>query len=155
MTAGRPVRSRWLSAGLAVLLVVAVGLWLRSTGPTERVPLPPVGASPEQVVGTYLEAMNAGDVDTINALVVSDYLQRSRSDSRWTVTDITIHSAQPESLTNSAAEGWSQAVNVPVTFRTTHAPDISIPDDEEMYWGYLLVRNKDTDPWRIIDQGVA
>jgi hypothetical protein len=99
---GRRTPARWLAATLAVLLALAFGLWLRSTTPSERVPLPPVGASPEQVVRTHLDA-----------------------------------------------------VHVPVTFHTTHAPDISIPDDEGMFWGYILVRNKDTDPWRIIDRGVG
>lgn len=118
--------------------------------------MPPVGASPEQVVQTYLEAMNAWDVDTINALVVRDHLRRSRFDSRWTVSEIGVATATPESVSGgTAAEGWGQAVRVAVTFRTIHAPDITIPEGEQMSWGYLLVRRGDTDPWRIIDQGVA
>jgi hypothetical protein len=153
--AGRKFRARSFSGALVVLLLLVAVLWLRSTDPAEHVAMPPAGASPEHVVQTYLRAMNAWDVETLNALVVGDHLRRSRFDSRWTVSGISIDSATPESVTGSAAEGWAQAVRVPVTFRTTHAPDVSISEGEEMPWGYILVRQDDAHPWRIIEQGMA
>jgi hypothetical protein len=115
--------------------------------------MPPANASPEDVVRVYLTARNAGDVDTVNAIVVHDYMRLSRSDRRWVVGDIDISPATPEGLQGTRAEGWAQAVRVDVNFTTRQAPDMTIPVGPTA-WGYLLVRNADSERWRIIDQGI-
>ena len=33
--------------------------------------------------------------------------------------------------------------------------DMNFPDNTDTYWGYVLGRQGDGDPWRIIDQGVG
>jgi len=33
--------------------------------------------------------------------------------------------------------------------------DLNLPDNTDTYWGYVLGRQGDRDPWRIIDQGVG
>lgn len=156
---GRPIgRSRrpilWI-AGLATATLCGLLLW--GTGvfnlPTQHVAMPPASASPEDVVRVYLAARNAGDVDTVNAIVVSDYMRLSRSDRRWVVGDIDISPATTEGLRGTRAEGWTQAVRVEVTFMTRQAPDMTIAEGATA-WGYLLVRNADSERWRIIDQGI-
>ena len=33
--------------------------------------------------------------------------------------------------------------------------DISFPDNADTYWAYVLGRQGNRDPWRILDQGVG
>lgn len=157
---GRPIgRSRKLILWIAGLTTAALcGLLLWGAGilnvPTQHVAMPPANASPEEVVRVYLAAQNAGDVGTMNAMVVDDHMRHSRSAGRWVVTDIDISPAMAEGLQGTRAEGWTQAVHVDVSFFTRRAPDITIQQGVRQPWGYLLVRNTDSERWRIIDQGI-
>ena len=108
---GRPIgRSRKLILWIAGLTTAALcGLLLWGAGilnvPTRHVAMPPANASPEEVVRVYLAAQNAGDVDTMNAMVVDDHMRHSRSAGRWVVTDIDIWPAMAEGLQGTRAEG--------------------------------------------------
>lgn len=51
----------------------------------------------------------------------------------------------------TAAQGYEQAVVVPVTFDVTGA-DASMPDGYKM-WTYILARHSDDAPWLIVSNG--
>ena len=50
---------------------------------------------------------------------------------------------------------WRQVVKVDVDMLMLKGHDMNFPDNTDAYWGYVLGRQSDRDPWRIIDQGVG
>ncbi len=117
--------------------------------------------SPEDVVRTYLGALQGGDQAAAAALTTRPYSGRGA----WaadppTIEDVEVSEAitQPAAgaggaVGESHAQEHAQAVLVPVTFEL-HGADTSMPDGQTA-WGYLLVRDGDTEAWRIADAGSA
>ncbi|WP_432489429.1 DUF4829 domain-containing protein [Kineococcus sp. SYSU DK018] len=117
--------------------------------------------SPEDVVRTYLGALQEGDQAAAASLTTQPYSRRDA----WAADPPTIEDVEvSEALTQPAAgaEGaageshaqeHAQAVFVPVTFELRGA-DTSMPDGPTA-WGYVLVRDGDTETWRIADAGSA
>lgn len=50
---------------------------------------------------------------------------------------------------------WHQVVKVDVDLHMLKGHDISFPDNADTYWAYVLGRQGNRDPWRILDQGVG
>ena len=129
---------------LAALLVLATA---GCAG--EQVPMPPDDASPTEVATAYVQALAAKDCDTAHALRLS-------GDGGWcgkvTVSDYSVKDPVPDGP-GGVSEQYRQGVYVPVEF-TTRGGDISLPDGRRT-WGYVMVRDSDTEPWRIADEGVG
>ena len=155
-----PKRPGRLIALVAAVLVAATAAYLllppRQTG---DVAVPPRDASPEQVVAAYLDAVNAHDCDTAEALMTADAEDRATS---WcedvaSLEDVDIHDHFTERPKDSGHSAPEEVANVPVTFdlnwRLFHN-DGSM-DEGATSWGYLLVRDSADSPWRIFDQGTG
>jgi hypothetical protein len=116
---------------------------------TARVPMPPDGATPEQVVQSYADAVHAGDCKIAEALV-NDRAQSwcGRIDiSALKVTELTQERKEAGSGQGSLIE------RVWVTF-TSRGGDISVSDGDHV-WSYLLDRTGPNGAWRIYDQGLG
>ena len=133
----RPLRA-WLAAvGVLGLMVGAALVW---AAPREDVAVPGRDATPEQVVIAYINAVNARDFDTANAIDArpgSDLGRFSRS--------MEIHEVQ---MKKTLADGAATHVLVTADF---DGGDGTIDDG---IWGYYLERGSDG-RWHITDAGVA
>ncbi len=117
--------------------------------------------SPEDVVRTYLGALQEGDEAAAAALTTQPYSGRDA----WAADPPTIEDVEVSGAITQAAAGahgavgeshaqeHAQAVLVPVTFELRGA-DTSMPDGPTA-WGYILVRDGGTEAWRIADAGSA
>ena len=154
MTPGRRARLVALAVALGVLLTGVV-VW-RYTEPVRHVPVPADDATPQQVVTAYLEASSAHDVATMNALSAGDrFLRASRFEPTWMVSRVKTYAPSPDGGPGTAWTNWRQVVKVDVDMLILKGHDINFPDNTDTYWGYALGRQRDRDPWRIIDQGVG
>ena len=133
----RPLRA-WLAAvGVLGLMVGAALVW---AAPREDVAVPGRDATPEQVVIAYINAVNARDFDTANAIDArpgSDLGRFSRS--------MEIHEVQ---MKKTLADGAATHVLFTADF---DGGDGTIDDG---IWGYYLERGSDG-RWHITDAGVA
>lgn len=144
-------------AGLTLLVVAvaAIVAWV-TTEPTRLVPVPSSSASPEQVVRAYLTASTAHDVATMNALSAGDRFERaSRFKPTWMVSGVKTYPPRADGGPGTAWTTWHQVVRVDIDMRMLKGHDMNFPDDTDTYWGYILARQTDHDPWRIVDQGVG
>lgn len=149
-----------LALGVAVLLVgAAVGYVLLPPRQSRDVPEPGGGASPEQVVAAYLEALDAHDCATAEAVWTGG---EQKSAGAWcddvaSLTNIEIGRAFAERPQWSGHAAPEEVINVGVTFdldwRLFH-DDGTVPQGDT-FWGYLLVRDSPNAPWRIFSQGVG
>jgi hypothetical protein len=107
------------------------------------------------VVQAYLAASTAHDVATMNDLIAGEnFVRPSRLEPTWLVGDVKT-SAPYADPASAAAETWTQVVHVDVTMHVVQGHDLNFPDNTDTYWGYILARQTDRDPWRIVDQGVG
>ncbi|MBK7624342.1 MAG: hypothetical protein IPJ14_17185 [Kineosporiaceae bacterium] len=143
-----------VAAGLT-LVVVAVVNWAPA-----RIDIadPAPSASPEQVVEVYLTAVTARDFATANRLTLGDRFRYSRLDRAPRYLELRVGPAQnlkPGDPTDgqSSADAFAQAARVPVSFHL-HGGDTSQTDGPTEF-GYLVVRNDDSEPWLIVDSGVV
>lgn len=140
----------WVAAAIAVVFIVYILLMNQA----KNIDMPTDDASPEQVVEVYLQALDAHDCDTVQALTTAP------KGETWCASVAHIDNAQVANH-NVEDPAWSgrtapdEVVNVPVTFdvgwRVFHG-DISMPPGYTD-WGYLLVRSSPTQPWRIFAEG--
>jgi len=149
-----------LVVAVLVAVVAATAAYLllppRQTG---DVALPPRDAGPERVVTAYLDALNAHDCDTAEALMTADAEDSAKS---WcedvaSLKDVDVHDHFTEHPNLSGHSAPEEVANVPVTFDLSWRPfhnDGSM-DQGATTWGYLLVRDSAGSPWRIFDQGVG
>jgi hypothetical protein len=144
-----------------LVLVVAAGVAYLSLPPrqTSDVVVPSPDAIPEQVVMTLIDALNAHDCHTAEAVMTEGAKEGAKS---WceavdSLTDVGVgdhHTERPQETGHSPPE---EVANVPVTFNLNWRPfrnDGSM-DEGATSWGYLLVRDSAHAPWRIFDQGVG
>ena len=146
-------------AGLSILLAATAAYLLLPPRQTGDIAVPSRGATPEQVVSAYLDALNKHDCETASALMVADAagIAGSWCEDVASLKDVDIreHLVElPESSGHSAPE---EVVYVPVNFDLTWRPlhDDGSMDEGGTTWGYLLVRNSSNAPWRIFDQGMG
>ncbi len=108
--------------------------------------------SPEDVVRGYLGALQERDESAATSLTTQPYSGRDG----WAadppiIEDVEVSAAVAHSTTGTAAEGHAQAVFVPVSFEL-RGGDETVPDGPTS-WGYVLVRDSESEAWRIADAG--
>jgi hypothetical protein len=159
-------RSRWPRLTLTatgLLLVAAVGagaVYVYATGrQTAEVAGPSADATPEVVVATYVEALDAGDCAAAVALTLPEHAPAARSWCRHvqSLSNAEVHTHLIEDdPTTSGRKADEQVVYVPVSFDLNWRPlhsDGSMSEGPTS-WGYLLVKGSEG-AWRIYDEGVA
>ncbi|HWJ82243.1 MAG TPA: hypothetical protein VNS55_08415 [Nocardioides sp.] len=141
-SAGRTARSLLIMGAIVVgfAAVVAVSGWLL-TAPRAEVPVPGPDATPAEVVTAYVDAINARDFDTANAIDGRDGHDLGRFSRAGRMDDLRIISVD--------RDGRSMHVLFEADFS---GMDASMEDVSE--WGYYLRRGADG-CWHIEDAGVA
>ena len=141
-----------LVVGAITLLLVLTGCSSRPTAaPLET---PPPDATPEQVVGSFIAAINAQD-PSIVAAIATPGLAQSTVDG-WFGT--TIEKVQIDAALDGTQlaigtdyEGQDNAwVHIDAVF---HHTDGSLPEGELTGWGYYLTRDEPSSNWYIWTQG--
>jgi len=130
---------------VGLVLVLAMVDWAPAR---QDVADPPPDASAQQVVSSYLAAVNARDFSTANRLTLSSVLQFGRLDRAPSFSQIQV--GQPRQDDDGSATlgtGFRESVFVPVEFVRNAETATPTP------WGYRLVRTSADAPWRIIDNG--
>lgn len=149
-----------LVATLVVLIFAAVVAYLllppRQTG---DVAVPAPGATPEQVVRAYLDALNAHDCDTAEALTTEDAKDTAESwcENVASLSGVDVRDHVKERPKDTGRSSPEEVADVPVTFHLKWRP---FRNDGSMHqgattWGYLLVHDSADSPWRIFDQGTG
>jgi hypothetical protein len=156
-------RPRWfiaLAAGALVLVVVATAAYLLLPPlQTSDVAVPPRNAPPEKVVMVYIDALNAHDCETAQALMIE---AAKDSAAQWckdvaSLTSVDVHDHFMEPPQASGHSARDEVANVPVTFNLSWRPfhDDGSMDEGATTWGYLLMRGSSGSAWRIFDQGTG
>ena len=135
----RTLRSSLVPVGALGLLVGAAFVW---TAPREDVAVPGRDATPEQVVIAYIDAVNARDFDTANAIDAPPGSDLGRF-SRPGRTD---HVRMGRTL--------GGATSAQVLFTADFRGGDGTLEGDDTVWGYLLDRGSDG-RWHISDAGVA
>lgn len=147
------------------LLVLLAGIALvtgcGSGGPKPRVGIPPVGASPQEVVTAYIAAINAHDEETGRRLSTPRFARQQEGvqDNQFRnvveISKLQVGTPVPNGDHESTDGGrYQDAVYVPVTFTLRQREVVSMPDGHTS-WGYILVRAAADQPWRINGHGVG
>lgn len=146
----------WGSAAIALTLIAAgVVVWaLMRPG---DVAMPAEDASPTEVVATYIEAVNARDCATADALWLTDAMSTGSWCSEATLRDAEV-SQDPDSIDPAwvGLPTGTQVVSVQVTFGLNWKilrNDGSLSEGPTQ-WGYTL-RQDSFGQWRLMDQGVG
>ena len=151
--------------GLVAILVV-VAIYMMVSMPSKDVDMPASDASPEEVVASYVDALNVHDCDTAVALAAESHQESTR---RWCrsvagLTKLQVGNpvvepsaiSQRSDLTSSAtAADATDVVRVPVTFDVKwrlFRSDASMTEGTTD-WGYVLMRESPTAPWRLVGEG--
>ena len=153
------LRRRWIVASaITGAIVVAVGViatYTTSTGrQTRDVAMPPPRATPAQVVTTFIDALNAHDCKTAQAVYVASTQAEARSwcDKVQHLGHVRVRPEvkDPESTTTTPLA--DVGVSFDLNWRPLHS-DGSMPEGPTE-WGYILTRASTRAPWRISSQGV-
>jgi len=146
-------------AGVVVVVAATVAYFLLPPLQTADVAVPPSDATPERVITAYLDALNAHDCGTAEALMTAKAESQAAS---WcedvaNLKNVDVHDHFMERPQGSGHSAPKEVAQVPVNFdlnwRLFHN-DGSM-DEGATTWGYLLVRDSPDAPWRIFDQGVG
>lgn len=149
-----------LTASMLVLIGAAtVAYLLLPPRQTSDVARPALDATPEQVVTAYLDALDAHDCDTAEAMMTESAEDSATS---WckdvaSLTDVVVGAHFAERPRDSGHSAPEEVANVPVDFNLRWRPfhnDGSM-NEGATTWGYLLVRDSPASPWRIFDQGTG
>lgn len=149
--------------GLAVAVLLGVlGLWLWGK-PRTTVALPTPEASPAAVVRTFAMALNDRDFSAAKDMVVGNQVG---VDAEWwdlhgpRIEDLQV--LRTGKVTSGAKCGskvttrWNQCVEVDTVSTFRHVKSLNTGEDPHREaWSYYLVRNDDTQSWRIRDWGKA
>lgn len=128
----------------AVVAALAITLALSACA---KVEVPPADASPEQVVRTYLDAVQAGNCTVLSQLATRNQAERAWCGKGLTISRITIGKSVPDPG-SVVSRDFEQAVYVPVQLDVQGGTDSGMRD-----WGYVLVRDAPVQQWRIADEG--
>lgn len=147
--------------GLAIVVLLGVlGLWLWGK-PRTTVPLPSAQESPAEVVKTFATALNDRDFAAAKNMVVGS---KVGVDAGWW----DLHGPRIEQLqiirtgpvTTGAkcgpkvATAWRKCVEVDTLSTFRHVASLATGDNPRREaWSYFLVRNSQSDRWRILDWG--
>lgn len=144
---------------LALVVVIAAAYLYLPPRQTADVAMPAAGATPEQVVKAYTEALDAHDCEAALALTTDDKKDSAKSwcEAVASLTDVEIGEHSVERPEWSGHSPGDQVAHVPVHLNLDWRPfhnDGSM-DEGATTWGYLLMRSSPDGPWRIFDQGVG
>lgn len=108
--------------------------------------------TPDDVVRAYLQARESGDRSQAldywapgNDKAVSD---------GFDVSDITVSAPEPYLTVGTAGKGWAHATSVAAHWTYDSAPNDIVSAGPATRW-FILGRNSDEEPWRIISAGTA
>jgi hypothetical protein len=140
--------------------VVAAAVYLLlPPRPTREVAVPADNATPEQVVRAYLDALDAHDCRTAEALVTAGTGDTAKT---WCadvahLTDVHIEEHVRQRPEDSGIPANAEVVYVPVSFNVSwrRFHNDGSMDEGATTWGYLLTHPSSNSPWRIFDQGVG
>jgi hypothetical protein len=114
--------------------------------------MPATDAAPGVVVRAYLDALEVEDCVTARAL----YQPGREPVAPWcgdvAVSDTTVGEVQDDGCCGTGAD-YGDSVYVPVDV-VTRGGEPELPDGNNP-WGYVLVRDKADQPWRIADEGLG
>ena len=116
--------------------------------------------SAQQVVGAYLDALNAHDVARAKTYLTAQHAAAVAAEvDSWfvnvrTITNVVVGPDAPRAAFGGPATGFSEVVQVGVQFTLTQYHAESMPNGAND-WSYILVRNSDHDPWLIADEGMG
>jgi hypothetical protein len=146
---------------LGVLVFVGHAAWylLKPPPQTDDVPVPRADASPEDVVRAYLDALNAHDCATAEAVMTSGDESIAyawcRDVAHLKQVGVGRHSTENPRWLGLPRGAQGEFVSVPTSFdldwRLFHG-DMTM-DQGATSWGYVLVRSAPDQPWLIFDQG--
>lgn len=164
-------RRRWrlaLTFGATVLVAaVAVGAVAVVAGPgrllalvpSRDVAVPAADADPHTVVRAYLDALDAHDLDTARELLTPYHRAKiEQATGNWltnlrSVRDVRLHPVEDGRQEWGLGRDYAYAVRVPARLDIRFFSDVPQGRDTPFQWGFLLVRNAASDPWRIADEG--
>lgn len=157
MTGDCYTRMMKLTPSLAAAVVLSTAALTACGGPagdTRSTEADSVSAStsPEDVVRSYLGALQDDDESAAVALTTALYSERdSWAGAPPTIEDVEVSEAMSDP-SGQAATGFAQSVYVPVKF-TLHGAGETMPDGPTT-WGYRVVRDTDSEAWKIADAGM-
>ena len=149
-------------ASLVAIAVLAAGCGSGVVATTSTVPPPPVSSSPEVVVRAWIDAVNAGDepagrVLSTPAFADADRNAGDRGEAGWFANTLSISGlevgAPVPGRELAGNRDFAQVVIVPVAFVLEQKREISFRDGV-VQWGFVLVRDRDGQRWRINEQGL-
>lgn len=142
-----PKRWKLMAAGVTAVAVAVGGGWWWESTPRYDVPVPSASASPGDVVGAYMRALDAHDSGTARALSTSNH--------RTTAATWLADTSGLQVLGVSAPIDEGSEVEVKVTFDLHQhwwTDDPSMGPGRHA-WGYRLVRQQGR--WLIQDEGMG
>lgn len=154
-------RVRLLAALLLVVsAALAAGCASGSSTTTSAAAPPPASASPQTVVRAWIAAVVAGDEGAGRALSTPVFADADRSAGAagWfanvlTISDLQVGAPAPVHGLASNAD-FAQVVVVPVAFQLEQKKEFAFRDGA-VQWGFVLVRDRAGQRWRINEQGLG
>lgn len=152
-------RRRWALVVVLLLVLRGAALTARAAGwplavGHDRVAAPDAGASPEDVVRTYVEAYNHRDSSTMRQIYPSQ--RYARSEVLGTMHDLVVVDSRPLTSAedgNPSAPGRSyHRVGVTLRLSGLEGSDLAYQNGPNG-WAYLLERDRSTEPWQIVGHG--
>jgi hypothetical protein len=155
-SANRSGVRRLMAAVLVTTLVILGGVIWAARAPLPElraVPLPPSGAAPEQIVQSFVAALDAHDQATAKALSVPGTPPRSQLDDNVRVKVVHIGPISPTTAyvpgRNGAVSGLDVQVQLAGRTRSGGLPG------EGGAWEYVLVPVGPQNAWRVVDDGTG
>lgn len=139
-------------------LLAAAGCGSPTAATTSAAP-PPVSATPQVVVQRWLAAVDAGDEATGRVLSTPRFADaEASSEDGWfantlSITDVRTAPATPITGLQSNRD-HRQVVYVRVALRIEQKHEVSFRDGP-LEWGFVLVRDRAGERWRINEQGLG
>lgn len=141
-----------------VALLLATGCGTQ-TAVITTAPLPPASAPPEVVVRRWLDAVNAGDEAAGRALSTPRFADaEAATTDGWfantlSITDVRTAPATPITGLQSNRD-HRQVTYVRVALMLEQKKEVSFRDGP-LEWGFVLVRDRPGERWRINEQGLG
>jgi len=154
------VRRLLVKVAVAAVALIACVALLGAAGfrlnlQQERVPVPSASAGPEQAVVAYLKAWNARDFSTMRAVFPSGVPQRFQALGHY--DDLQVDRVRPGdgALTGTGFEGhrYSAVVDMRMTVSGMGTADLTWPNGPGGR-SFAVLRDSETAPWQVVDQGV-
>ncbi|MEV0232048.1 hypothetical protein [Nonomuraea sp. NPDC050786] len=147
-----------MAATLLTLLFVNFGSGCATCAVSQGPPvvLPKPGASADAVVRAYLAAVQARDHDAVRALSAPSYYERVHhwpTDPIGTWADVKISEVGEPTPDEYGPGGYRQVRRVYVDIEVRRCNEEPPDDDRHFPYTFLVGRQSDDAPWRVIDFG--